>query len=69
MDGGSLEIVRECIGRRKAEVTGWLWNSWGVDFFDGCLLVWIRVIFTSSILFFLASVLASEGFACVGDVM
>ena len=67
--GVAWAIVRECIGRRKAEVTGWLWNSWGVDFFDGCLLVWIRVIFTSSIMFFLAPVLASEGFACVGDVM
>ena len=67
--GVAWAIVRECIGRRKAEVTGWLWNSWGVDFFDGCLLVWIRVFFTSSIMSFPVPVLASEGFACVGDVM
>ncbi len=64
--GVAWTIVRECIGRRKAEVTGWLLNSWGVDFFDGCLLVWIRVF---QFCFFLAPVLASEGFACVGDVM
>ena len=67
--GVAWAIVRECIGRRKAEVTGWLWNSWGVDLFDGCLLVWIIDIFTSSIRFFLPPVLASEGFACVGEVM
>ena len=54
-------IVREPIGRRKAKVTGWPWNSWGVDSLDACLLVWIRVIFTSSIMFCLASALAAEG--------